>query len=307
VKSATAATVSEPAGSQALPSFPPPAGFVQSPAWTGHGFRVGSVTVPVLSYSPGSSGWTDELTDFHEENTDGTHFIDVASRLHTLRSLARWTAPSATIMDIGCSSGYMLRDLRERFPQATVLGADYIRGPLEKLAVAMPGIPLLQFNLVECPLPDRCLDAVVLLNVLEHIQDDAAAARQVCRLLRPGGIAVIEVPAGPHLFDIYDRQLLHFRRYDLRGLEQMLRGAGLDILESSHLGVLLYPFFSAVKRRNRRFLSAPPEEQRRRVSSNIVQSGRSPLAGFVMGMEARLRPWIPYPCGIRCLVTARRG
>ena len=37
-------------------------------------------------------------------------------------------------------------------------------------------------------------------------------------MLKPGGVAVIEVPAGPELFDDYDRQLQHFRRYTLRGI-----------------------------------------------------------------------------------------
>jgi SAM-dependent methyltransferase len=164
----------------------------------------------------------------------------------------------------------------------------------------------MQFNLVECPLPDACLDVVVLLNVLEHIEDDAGAARQVHRILRPGGIAVVEVPAGPDLFDIYDRQLLHFRRYDTRGLERLLRGAGFEILEASHLGFFVYPFFRATKRRNQRFLSAPPEEQRRVVAANISGSGRSHLAGAVMRMEMSLHQWLTFPCGVRCLMTARR-
>jgi SAM-dependent methyltransferase len=269
---------------------------------------LGDDLAPVLCYTAGSSGWTDELTTFHEEVTDGRHFIDVASREHTLRTVARWMpSPNATIMDIGCSSGYMLRDLRHRFPKTAVLGADYVRGPLEKLATTIPDVPLLQFNLVECPLPDACLDVAILLNVLEHIEDDAAAAKQVSRILRPGGIAVVEVPAGPELFDIYDRQLLHFRRYDLPGLQAILRNAGLQIVESSHLGFFLFPFFRAAKRRNQRFASSSLEEQRRIVAREIVKSGTRRLPALVMRIEAFLRGLIAYPCGIRCLVTARRG
>ena len=49
--------------------------------------------------------------------------------------------------------------------------------------------------------------------MLEHVEDDQAAIRQVYRILQPGGVAVIEVPAGPDLYDIYDRQLMHHRRY----------------------------------------------------------------------------------------------
>jgi SAM-dependent methyltransferase len=188
-----------------------------------------------------------------------------------------------------------------------VLGADYVLGPLEKLAATIADVPLLQFNLVECPLPDASIDVVCLINVLEHIEDDAAAARQVHRILKPGGIAVVEVPAGPHLYDVYDRQLLHFRRYDSRGIEGILRGAGFEVVESSHLGFFLYPFFRATKLRNQRLLDASPEEQRRAVAKAIVDSDASVLPRIVMRVEAALRPWIPYPRGIRCLVTARKA
>ncbi len=289
----------------ALPDWPPPAGCAYRPEWTGRGFRLGDVSVPVLSYPSGSSGWTDDLTIFHEEVSDGSYFIDVASRQHTLAAIARrMPSESAVIMDIGCSSGYMIRDLRARFPRATVLGADYVRGPLEKLAAVMPETPLVQFDLVECPLPGSCVDVLVLLNVLEHIEDDAAAAKQMYRLLRPGGIAVVEVPAGPHLFDVYDKLLLHHRRYTAGQIESTLRGAGFQILESSHLGFFLYPFFRRVKRRNRRYLNEPLEVQKQVVQSTIVRAGSGPLPGMVMQFEAALRRWLPMPWGIRCLVTA---
>ena len=43
----------------------------------------------------------------------------------------------------------------------------------------------------------------MLLNVLEHIDDHSSAIAQVARVLKPGGVAVVEVPAGPHLYDTY--------------------------------------------------------------------------------------------------------
>lgn len=261
----------------------------------------------VLSYETGSSGWTDELTAFHEELSDGSHYIDVASRRHAIRALARWLPnPQGTVMDIGCSSGYMLRDLRRHFPRLSLLGADYVPGPLETLSASLPAVPLLQFDLVKCPLPSDCLDAAVLLNVFEHIKDDHAAAAQVFRILGPGGVAVVEVPAGPHLYDVYDKQLLHFRRYTLESATSLLQRAGFEIIEESHLGCFLYPAFWFVKKRNQRFLEAPPEVQRRIVSRNIVSSASSPLPGAVLRLEAALRPYVRYPFGIRCLVTARK-
>ncbi|MGD0616388.1 MAG: class I SAM-dependent methyltransferase [Bryobacteraceae bacterium] len=224
-----------------------------------------------------------------------------------MAQLQRWLRPGvSTIMDIGCSSGFFLKSLRRRFPDCVVIGADCIRGPLERLSRNMPDIPLLQFDLSSCPLPDRSFDGLVLLNVLEHINDDRAATHHLQRILKPGGIAVIEVPAGPDLYDVYDQELMHFRRYRMAGLLGMLRTAGFDILERSHLGFVLYPAFWMTKKRNRRYLDASPEVRRNVVKRSIRRSSDSGAMHVIMWVESRLRRWIYYPAGIRCLVTCRK-
>jgi len=283
---------------------PPDSSDQDRPVWTGHGFYMGDALAPILSYVGGSSGWSDELTRFHEETAGSSHFIDRASRQHALEQLivhVKGTSP--VILDVGCSSGFMLHLIRSSLPHVSVIGSDVVRGPLEQLAAKMPDIPLLQFDLVHCPLPDNSIDAVVLLNVLEHIQDDAAAARQVHRILKPGGIAVIEVPLGPHLYDVYDKLLLHCRRYSLAALCRLVKSAGFQIVEQSHLGFFAYPGFWLVKQRNKRFLSQKKALQQRIVEQNIRDTGNSRLLNAIMRIELFLDRWISYPFGIRCLVT----
>ena len=258
----------------------------------------------VLAYDAGDSGWTDDLTAFHEDNAGDDHYIDKASRAHALSVLERaLRMPEPVIMDIGCSSGYMLRMLKARFPGGTVIGADYVARPLEHLAETLPLTPLLQFNLVKCPLPDRCVDAVVLLNVLEHIEDDCAAMRQVARILKPGGVAAIEVPAGPQLFDIYDKQLMHFRRYEMRGFVRKLEQSGLRVARKSHLGFFLYPAFWAAKKQGQRLMNKSGDLQQRIVAKRMQSGKSSSIMHAVMHLEQALRNAVYYPIGVRCLVT----
>jgi len=200
----------------------------------------------------------------------------------------------------------MLKDLQAAFPKSSVLGSDYVRGPLNSLANSNPEIPLLQFDLTQCPLPDKILDGITLLNVLEHVEDDAAAVKHVFRILKPGGVAVIEVPAGPGLFDVYDKYLMHFRRYRMRELLPMIRSAGFEILEQSHLGFFIYPAFAVVKKRNRRYLDADPVVVRRIVASNNNQANDSRFMHGIMHAEGFVRQYVSLPVGIRCVITARR-
>jgi SAM-dependent methyltransferase len=265
---------------------------------------VGREAVRVLSYEVGASGWTDDLTAFHEDNAGSDHFIDRASRRHALRQVsAHARGPAPVVLEVGCSSGFLLQELRREMPHAQVIGADYVRGPLEQLAARVNDIPLLQFDLVNCPLPDDSVDVAVLLNVLEHIKDDAGAVRQLRRILKPGGAVVLEVPAGPHLYDVYDKVLMHFRRYSLSGLRRLLTGAGLTVVQASSLGALLYPGFRWVKKRNRRYLDAPAAVQQEVVARAMKKSGRNRLFEAVMWVEGCLRRWVPLPRGIRCLAT----
>jgi ubiquinone/menaquinone biosynthesis C-methylase UbiE len=170
----------------------------------------------------------------------------------------------------------------------------------------MPDMPLLQFDLTTCPLPTNSLDAVVLLNVLEHIPDDTAALHQVYRILKPGGVAVIEVPAGPHLYDVYDKLLLHCRRYFLAQARDLARNAGFHILYQSHMGFFVYPAFWLTKKRNRRYLAEEKTAQEQIVRQNIQSSQQSRLFSLLMRTELKLGQYISYPFGIRCLLTCRK-
>ena len=287
--------------------LPPVPGSPASPSWTGRGFQIGAKLEPVLSYTVTDSGWTDGLTHFHESVGGDQHYIDIASRRNSLSRLLRWVkSERPVIMDIGCSSGFLLQLIRKAFPHGLVIGADYVPAPLRKLAKDHPDLPLLQFDLTTCPLPDACLDAATLANVLEHIGDDAKAMRQVFRMLRPGGVAVIEVPAGPHLFDVYDKQLLHFRRYSKESLRALLTNAGFEVLDESHIGCLIYPAFAIVKKRNKRHLSLPDSEQLKIVEESINIAKDNPLMNWIMSVEEAMRYRVPLPFGIRCVAVGRR-
>ena len=288
--------------------FPPPPGCSETPVWTANGFLIDGRLLPVLSYDDiGPVAWNGELTEVHEEVAGDDHYIERASREHAAGQLRRWLRQRrASIMDIGCSSGWFLQLLHRQFPEFSIVGADCVRAPLERLSKSMRNIPLLHFDLLKCPCPDESFDALVLLNVLEHIEDDLGAARQALRILKPGGVAVIEVPAGPGLYDVYDQELMHFRRYKMAGLLDTLRTAGFEILDRSHLGFFLFPGFWLVKKRNRRYLNASPEIKRGIVRRNISRYRSSPLMHYIMRTESKLRKVIYYPFGIRCLVTCRK-
>lgn len=301
--------MSEPPTVRAIPfAFPPVPDHPGTPIWTGGGFLVGGQPRRILAYGSRPSGWTDHLTDLHEAAAGDAHFIDVASRAHAIAEIERTKkGAGGVVLEVGISSGYLVEALARRLPGVAIVGADYTYGTLEKAVARVPtDVPLLQFDLVECPLPDAAVDVVVLLNVLEHIERDTLAMTQVHRILKPGGVAIIEVPAGSHLYDSYDKALMHWRRYDMPGLERLVRSAGLAIERRSHLGFFSYPGF-VVAKRLRKARPAKEQELDAHVQTSITQSNRlGSVAGRLMAAEAMLRRRAYLPWGIRCLVTARK-
>lgn len=274
-------------------------------AWQSGGFQVGNQQLPVLEFSENFEGWSDDLTRLHEEAAGSDHPVDLASRRDALAQLKRYAGfDGAVVMEIGCSSGFMLKNIRSQMPAARLVGADVVSHPLQVLAQQLPDVPLLRFDLLRSPLPEACVDAIVMLNVLEHIGDDALALAQVARMLKPGGALILEVPAGSHLFDAYDAQLQHFRRYDAPELNAKVASAGLLVVRSAHLGSLIYPAFALVKRRNQSRATSQPGAKV--VEAQARATSQSKLLRAAMFLEDKVRDRIPFTRGIRALVVARK-
>ncbi len=289
--------------------WPKPPGAAAPPRWSDGRFLLDGQPRRVVCYDAGDSHWSPELTELHEAEAGSQHPIDRASRRLAVRSLVEYLPrdrATSLILDVGCSSGFMMEEIQAALPRAVLVGSDYIQPPLEKLADRLPGLPLLQFDLRRCPLPDGCVDAVTALNVLEHIDDDQGALREIARILRPGGVAHIEVPAGPGCYDVYDEQLMHHRRYRRRDLLAKAVAAGLTVLRATHLGCLVYPAFWTVKRRGRRALVLPAAEKQAMVARQIRRTSDSALLGTALRLEEALGRFVSFPFGIRCVAVLRK-
>jgi SAM-dependent methyltransferase len=250
--------------------------------------------------------WSEQLEEMHEESSR-THFIDVWTRRAMLARIGRLPA-SATVIDMGCSDGYLLADLRALLPYATLIGVDLVAGGLRKAHGHVPDALLLQADVCALPLEDRCVDAVLSANLLEHVPDDEQALAEIRRTLRPGGRAVIVVPVNPNIYDYYDRLLGHERRYARGELARKARAAGLAVLQDVHLGAPMYPAFWVVKQRNRRLRQQPRGEAlERKVKADIEHTANSLLGRLACSLEeALLDRGIRLPFGIRGLTVLER-
>lgn len=263
---------------------------------------------PFVSYAGADAAvnWSDDLEAVHAE-ASRTHFLDRWTRRAIIDGIGPLPA-GATIADLGCSTGFLLEDLRASHPQAVLIGVDMIAAGLRKAHAAVPEARLLQADVCDLPLEDQSVDAIVSANLLEHVPDDRRALREIARVLKPGRPAALVVPAGPRTFDYYDRFLGHERRYARAELADKCRAAGLEPREDHHLGSLLYPAFWLVKERNRRrYDHLRGEALEDRVRQDIARTRDSRLGELTWRLEDRLlKAGVRLPFGIRSFVVAWR-
>jgi len=165
------------------------------------------------------------------------------------------------VADLGCGCGALL----------TRLAADFDAVGMDSSAVAVEfssrtGAKVVAGRLPdEVPLESGSFDAVVLADVLEHIEDDRAALAAAGELLRTGGVTVVTVPAQPRLWSGWDEAHGHRRRYTQRSLAALFEGAGLEAELVSYFNTLLFPAAAAARlleirglRRRTADLEVPP-------------------------------------------------
>jgi SAM-dependent methyltransferase len=98
------------------------------------------------------------------------------------------------------------------------------------------------------PLSTDSVDGITALDVLEHIADDQGAVAEIRRVLRPGGVVVVTVPAMMSLWGYWDEALHHHRRYDARGLRALFPTEAWEILHLNYTNVAVFPAVWAVRR-----------------------------------------------------------
>jgi SAM-dependent methyltransferase len=84
-------------------------------------------------------------------------------------------------------------------------------------------------------------DAVFALNVVEHIKEDDVAIRNCYKLLKQGGHLVILVPAYQSLYNRFDKELEHFRRYTRKMLNELLSRGGFRVIHSQYFNLMGIP------------------------------------------------------------------
>lgn len=202
------------------------------------------------------------------------------------------------VLDVGTSSGTNLRLLRD-LGFGNVTGLDFSEEAIRFCAEKGLGV-VRRGDITEMPFPDETFSLVLATDIIEHVDDDLRALREIARVLRPGQDALITVPAFPSLWGFQDQVSLHKRRYRMAQLLERIEAAGLEPRERFHFNYLLFaPIWSArqvMKRWKHPFRSESE------VNNPIVNR----ILSVIFSLDVVSAPLVSPPFGVSILVVAHK-
>ena len=230
---------------------------------------------------------------------EGSHWWYRALHAHVRDACARYAPGARRVADVGCGTGAMAAQLAT---VADVVGLDFSR---EGLAYCRRrGLTrLARGDAGHLPLAPGAFDVVLLLDVLYHrnVGDPQAVLGEVHRVLAPGGVVVINVPAYAWLHSSHDIAVHTGRRFTRGEVCGLLRAAGFAVCFASYWNTLFFPAI-VLLRVYRRWV--PPQ-------GSDVSETTSPAVNRVLGgamaCERALMRVVPLPFGVSVFVVARKG
>lgn len=208
---------------------------------------------------------------------------------------------AAAVLDAGCGTGGLIRRLAPRRPAWRWTGVD-----LEPLASALASertggrAEIREASVTALPFGNGTFDAVVSADVLYHVDDDAAALREFFRVLKPGGVAIVNVPAYRWLWSYHDVAVHSRRRYARGETLAKLRAAGFGDVRATYWNTLPFPLVVA----RRKFFRAPR-------GGSDVRLYPAPVEAVFNGAMALERGWLcavgRLPFGSSVLAVAHKS
>lgn len=207
-----------------------------------------------------------------------------------------------SILDVGCGAGGNIKILGEF---GAVTGLDISEEALKFAKTRGVFKNLVQGNAERLPFPDNTFDLISALDVLEHVPDDQQALREIFRVLKKGGCALITVPAHRWLWSRHDEALHHLRRYTTNELRKKLCAAKFHVIEQSHF-VVPAIIFLLFKKAMRRLRKARGTEEPVDTYDTILPPWLNRLLIWWLAAEKTVIRFISLPAGSSLFIITQK-
>jgi len=230
------------------------------------------------------------------------HWYNIGKREFVRRWILKAGPPKKdeVLLDCGAGTGLFAKEMEAH---CQVLALDALEPALELLRQRLRPDQVIQMTGKDIPLPDASVNYLTALDVVEHIEDDVTAVQGFHRVLKPGGVTVITVPASMLLWSDWDVSMHHFRRYDRKGLLALFPKSDWEILHVNYTNALAF-LPTLLVRKWRSCKPINPEDEQSRAEYRIPPRWLNGLLKWVFVKTSMWR--LPMPFGVSLLLVARK-
>jgi SAM-dependent methyltransferase len=201
------------------------------------------------------------------------------------------------ILDVGCGTGANL-ELLGKYGEAE--GVDVSEEALSFCRAR--GLDKVHHGEAErLPFADASFDLVTGLDVVEHLDDDVAGLKEMYRVLKPQGRALLFVPAFMFLWGVQDDISHHRRRYTIPDLRKAVEAAGFEVERTTYANLSFFAPILAGRALMKVTGFKPASE------NNINVSALNGILGRVLGAESFFLRRMNFPFGVSALCVARKN
>ena len=281
--------------------------------------------ISTTDVTPGAKPSESPVFDY-EAKTWGGHAVGVSPRyLGALRlryCLADLAHARGTVLEVGCGAGAMARAIKRGRPDLQVVGCDISQKAIALARQDPQGVSFEVGDAYGLPYKDGNFGAVVMFDVLEHLDEPGRLVREVARVLSPGGLFHLFVPCEGELHTIHgilarlgwrakEKYGGHIQRLTARDVLLEFERAGLEVLRRRWSGHLINQivdaaYFTALDIRGQNVATSIEgylASARRSARSLAVDFAKSTVA-IVSYLESAPVPWLP---GMGIHITGRKA
>lgn len=204
---------------------------------------------------------------------------------------------NASILDFGCNYGHSVQLLQRLGYRAQGVDISEVAIQYGK-SIGIQNI----FLLDEKKNNQETFDVVIALDVIEHIQDDERALKEISEMVKPGGLIVVAVPAYMFLWGVQDEVAHHFRRYTMSQLVSLSKRAGdFEIVRKTYFNTLLFVPIALF-----RLVSRLVQRNSRSSDLDINNAFLNTLFFGIFNFERKILKYINMPFGVTALLILRK-
>ena len=248
-------------------------------------------------------------------DVEDTFWWYVGMRLNLLKLLKRYwnwnETPQPNVLDAGCGTGAILQGLSNGFghqiPAVKPTGLDLSAEALGFSQKRGNNFPLVKGSITNLPFTNNSFDILISFDVLSYVKDPSPGFREISRVVKHGGLVILNLPAYQFLYSEHDLAVNTVKRFHKAEIASLLSESGLKPVRMSYLNTLLFPPAAIIRLGKKGILKTRRSKE---VHSDLTQP--HPLVNnflrWTMAREATIlgKTNLNLPFGLSFIAVAQR-